>query len=41
MNEVSNELAFYPGAHQERLGTRLAMSLHSVLVLIRGAWEQG
>ena len=40
-NEASHELALGTGAHQESLGTRLAMSLHSILVFIRGATEQG
>ena len=36
-NEASPELELCTSAHQESLVTRLAMSLHSVLVLIRGA----
>ena len=40
-NEASHELALRTGAHQESFGTRLAMSLQSILVLIRGAREQG
>ena len=39
-DEASLELALRTGAYQESLGTRLAMSLQSVLVLNRGAWEQ-
>ena len=45
LNEPGNEVR--PGrelctsAHQESLETRLAMSLHSVLVLIREVFEQG
>ena len=40
-NEASHELALGTGAHEESLGTRLAMSLHFILVFIRGAREQG
>ena len=40
-NEASPGCELCTSAHQESRGTRLAMSLHSVLVLIRGAWEQG
>ena len=40
-NEASRELALGTGAQQESLGTRLAMSLHSILVFISEAQEQG
>ena len=39
-DEASHELAIRTGAYQESLGTRLAMSLQSILGLNRGAWEQ-
>ena len=40
-NEASNELALRTGTHQRSLGMKLAMGLNSVLVLTRGAGEQG
>ena len=39
-NEASHELALGTGANQKSFGTRLAKSLHSILVLIRGAREE-
>ena len=39
-DEASLELALRTGAYLESLGTRLAMSLQSALVLNRGAWEE-
>ena len=38
-NKASQGIVLCIGAHQGSLGTRLAMSLHSVLVLTSGAWE--
>ena len=40
-NEASPGRELCTSAPQESLGTKLAMSLHSVLVLIKGAMEQG
>ena len=40
-NEASHGCELCTSAHQESLGTRLAMGLQSVVVLIKGAWEQG
>ena len=45
MNESGNKvrlgLVLRIGAHQGRLGTRLALGLYSTLVLTRGVWERG
>ena len=40
-NEASPGRVLSTGAHQGSQGMRLAMSLHSVLVLTKRAWEQG
>ena len=39
-NEASPGCELCTSAHKKSLGTRVALSLHSVLVLIKGAWEQ-
>ena len=40
-NEANLGIVLCTGANQGSLGTRLAMSLHSVLVLTKRALEQG